>query len=441
MKGNRILQLFRIEYFRHTVTLVSSAALAQLIGLLVYPLLTRLFTPSHFGELSVYLSVSMILSILASGRYEQAILLPRRNEHALQLLQLALFISVVTMALLFIFLLFARNWVSAILGVPEISLWLLTLPVYVFLMVACQAFTFYFNRHKQYNTIAAYNVAQSAVSSAMRVGLGFLKTGGGGLILGSLLGYAGGLVAFLFPFVRKHKNSQILYKSSLVKKRAREYANFPRFRMVHLFLNYFSGNLPVLLLSSWFSSAIAGIYSLGYTVVSRPANLFLNSVERTFSQRIIEKKNTGQPLLFDFQRFVRSMFLLALATFIPVWLAAPFVFTLVFGSAWAESATYFRIILPWMFMFFLATPLSFLPDFFMQQKKAMWIEALQLVFRIAALAIGLVLKNPHLGMILYSAVGVGIYGYCLWWYYLLVKRHDSQLQNTNQVNTASPSPS
>ncbi|MGB9747495.1 MAG: lipopolysaccharide biosynthesis protein [Bacteroidales bacterium] len=427
MNWRRILQLFQVEYFRHTVTLVSSAALAQLIGLLVYPLLTRLFTPAHFGELSVYLSVSMILSILASGRYEQAILLPRRNEHALQLLQLALFISMVTMTILFVFLLFTRNWVSSLLGVPEISHWLLTLPLYVLIMVACQTFTFYFNRHKQYNTIAAYNVTQSAASSAMRVGFGLLKTGGGGLILGSLLGYAGGLVAFLFPFLKKHKNSNILFKSTLVKKRAKEYINFPRFRMVHLFLNYFSGNLPVLLLSSWFSSSAAGIYSLGYTVVSRPVNLFLNSVERTFSQRIIEKKNNGQSLLYDFQRFVRSMFLLALVTFIPVWLAAPFVFTLVFGSAWAESATYFRIILPWMFMFFLATPLSFLPDFFMQQKKAMWIEAVQLVLRIVALTAGLLLKNPHLGMVFYSAIGVGIYGYCLWWYYSLVRQHDRQL--------------
>jgi O-antigen/teichoic acid export membrane protein len=235
--------------------------------------------------------------------------------------------------------------------------------------------------------------------------------------------------AFLFPFLKRHKNTNILFKSTLVKKRAKEYINFPRFRMVHLFLNYFSGNLPVLLLSSWFSSSAAGIFSLGYTVVSRPANLFLNSVERTFSQRIIEKKNNRQPLLYDFQRFVRSMFLLALITFIPVWLAAPFVFTLVFGSAWAESATYFRIILPWMFMFFLATPLSFLPDFFMQQKKPCGLKQHSL-FSYCCLNSRLLLKNPHLGMVFYSAIGVGIYGYCLWWYYSLVRQHDRQLPDS-----------
>lgn len=432
MHLRQIPHLFRIDFIRHTFTLVSGAVIAQSIGLLVYPVLTRLYSPADFGVQSVFLSLALILSILATGRYEMAIQLPKDDRYANYLLQLSLTISLALCGICLVPSLFCSGWISRTLGAPELTEWLPLLPVYVLFFACCQVLIFYSNRFKEYKTIAAYNITQSSVSSGFRAGFGFTHLGGVGLILGSFLGYVGGLLAFLLPLHKRIRISLTPNTWRQVRKRAIEYKNFPKFRMVHLFINYFSGNLPVFVLTGWFSTTVSGIYALSYTAVFRPVNLFLDSVERTFSQRLIDKKNQHELLMPDLQRFIKNMAILALLSFIPAFLIAPVAFTWIFGREWAASATYFRVILPWMFMFFLSTPLSFIPDIFGKQQRAMWIEAVQFVLRVGALATGVLCHNPLTGMMAFSAVGVGIYGYYLLWYLSIVRKHDRDLLQTKE---------
>ncbi len=65
------------ELFKNTSILVSGTALAQLIPILLQPILRRFYSPEVFGAYSVYLSLVGILYVLSSLRYEMAIPLPR----------------------------------------------------------------------------------------------------------------------------------------------------------------------------------------------------------------------------------------------------------------------------------------------------------------------------------------------------------------------------
>ena len=58
------------------------AALAQLIPLAAMPLISRLYTPADFGVLASILAAATILSPLATGRYELAIVLPPEDGTA-----------------------------------------------------------------------------------------------------------------------------------------------------------------------------------------------------------------------------------------------------------------------------------------------------------------------------------------------------------------------
>ena len=79
---NRILNS---EYIRNTLTLVSGNTLAQLIPLLAEPVLTRLFPPEDFGLLALFISISSLFAIVATGRYELAVMLPSKDEDAVNL--------------------------------------------------------------------------------------------------------------------------------------------------------------------------------------------------------------------------------------------------------------------------------------------------------------------------------------------------------------------
>ncbi|HOO12860.1 MAG TPA: polysaccharide biosynthesis protein, partial [Bacillota bacterium] len=58
-------KIIKGEFLRNTVTLVTGTAIAQFIGIILYPVLSRLFTASEFGLLSTISQISAIIMVLA----------------------------------------------------------------------------------------------------------------------------------------------------------------------------------------------------------------------------------------------------------------------------------------------------------------------------------------------------------------------------------------
>jgi len=78
---------------RHVLTLMTGTTLAQAIALAISPILTRLYAPEQFGVFALYLSIVALLAIVATGRYELAIVLPESDVDAWHLCALALLIA------------------------------------------------------------------------------------------------------------------------------------------------------------------------------------------------------------------------------------------------------------------------------------------------------------------------------------------------------------
>ncbi len=82
-----LMQFLRLEHIRNFMTLFSSSAFAQGISLLLAPVLSRIFTPDDFGLVALYLGILSVLSVLSTAKYEQAIMLPRKNSDAVHIFQ------------------------------------------------------------------------------------------------------------------------------------------------------------------------------------------------------------------------------------------------------------------------------------------------------------------------------------------------------------------
>src|SRR5690554_2501445 len=79
--------------------LVTGTTLAQIIVVLTSPLLTRLYGPEAFGFYALFASITGILGVIACMRYELAIMLPKTDEEAANLLGLSLLSVTVISAL------------------------------------------------------------------------------------------------------------------------------------------------------------------------------------------------------------------------------------------------------------------------------------------------------------------------------------------------------
>ncbi|MBE0652215.1 MAG: oligosaccharide flippase family protein, partial [Bacteroidales bacterium] len=195
---------------------------------------------------------------------------------------------------------------------------------------------------------------------------------------------------------------------------------------IHYLTNNFSSSLPVFVFSSWFSSVEVGLYSLGFMMINRPMNLITSSFTQVFSQRVIEKFNKDQEIFPDVKALTLRLGLVSLFPFILAGVFGPVLFDFVFGDEWHEAGRYMRILLPWLFVVFISSPLSFLPDMLGKQKKAMWIDLIKFIFRVIALGIGVIMNDIYLSLMLFSGISFILVAYNLYWYVNLSSEADKK---------------
>ena len=68
-------KIFKNSFLRDALTISIGTVLAQLIPLVLYPILARIYTPEDFGLLAIILAVIPILTIIYTGMYEGGILI------------------------------------------------------------------------------------------------------------------------------------------------------------------------------------------------------------------------------------------------------------------------------------------------------------------------------------------------------------------------------
>jgi len=370
---------------------------------------------------------------MASAKYELAIMLPSKDEDSINLMALSGLLSiVVSLILLVIVILFHEN-LAGLLGNEDIGFWLYFVPLATFLNGIYQSLNYWSNRNKRYRNITAANLGQSLINSAVKLGLGAVAKGPLGLITGTLTGQVAGFAIFGTSFLKRDRDKLKLVSSAGMKAMARKYILFPKYNMLHGVINNFSGSLPIFIFTSYFGSAAAGLYSLGFTMIFRPLNLVASAFKQVLSQQIISKQNAGELIMPELKKLLARLFQFSLIPFLVVGILAPAIFRIIFGPEWEEAGRYTQLIMAWLFVVLLSAPFSFLPDLFRRQGLALLIEVLKMIVRIAALATGVYQENIYLAILLFGIASFLVAACQLAWYFSLAKKADA-VKAVNQNN-------
>ena len=415
--------------------MISGTTLGQIISLAVYLVLSRIYTPQDFGVFALYMSILSITNIMATAKYELAVMMPREDHKGLNLTGLSAIISVFVSLFLFVLVLLFNKPFTRMLGNEQISPWLYLVPLSTLLNGCYQGLNYWSNRNKRFRTMTAASLGQSLTNSSVKVGAGFLVTGPFGLIFGSIAGQFTGLLTYLGNFLKHDRNKFSLINQKDMASLAREHYRFPKYNMLHGVANNFSGNLPVFILTSWFSSAAAGLYSFGFTMIFRPMSLITTAFSQVFSQRVITRENEGLPILPDVRRLLVKMFQFSFIPFVIVAIFASRIFGFVFGQEWETAGQYTRILIPWLYVVFLSAPFSFLPDLFRVQGKAFLIDLVKLAVRIAAIAAGVASGDVMRTLVYFSTGSMVVTAYQLIWYYSLARKADLRKKTNSEKET------
>ena len=404
---------------RATFTLLSGGALAQLVPLLLGPVLARLFSPEAFGLYTAFATIAASVAVVACARYEYALPLARDEGEAAALLSLAL-----------------RIW----LGVSLLSLplaWALhaagrlpvawALPPAVAATGGLQLLMMWANRAEAWRALAASRFVQYAGAALLQVALGWWLWRGAGGVSGGVAAGAdaawalvlGQVAAVLLatPLLARPAPAggwRRLWRVPLGALRgvARRYRDFPLLNTPHAFLGTLQDALAVALLIAWSGEAAAGFWGLALRYLKAPATLVGTAVSQALYPRLTQSPPAAA------QRAVRQVMAvlggLALMLMMVLLLAGPWLFTLLFGANWREAGELARALAPYIGAHFVAAPLAVVTMAWQGQRWALRLALVGQAVFLLCLAWGLWTGGLLRGAWAVSAGMVLYFGYYFW---------------------------
>ncbi|MFC1818731.1 lipopolysaccharide biosynthesis protein [Thermodesulfobacteriota bacterium] len=397
--------------------LVTGTALAQALGILFMPIVTRLFAPEAMGIVSIFSSMTGIAGVIVCLRYELAIMLPQSNDEAVNILGVSLLSVIIMTALSALFVWLGSEKIIDLLHAPKLKDYLWLVPVAILFRGLFLALNYWNSRTKNFGRLSLAQIISSFTAQAAKLAAGFAGfVSGGVLIVTSLLGI---IVATAMLGSQIWRDDKKLFLDHIRwKPIGKGYVRFRKFPLIDTWgalMNSISWQLPALMLSSFFSTAIVGYYALGLAVAQRPLSIITGALSQVFYQKACDVKNTNGNNNELVEKLMDALIFIGILPTMMLAMVGEEAFAVIFGGRWLEAGRYAQILSPWIFFWFISSPLAMLFSVYERQGSALSVHSIILVTRIISLYIGGIYQNVYLALGLFSATGIIAYGFVAAW--------------------------
>lgn len=329
----------RRQYLKHFGILFTGTAAAQLLNLLSYPILSRLYTPADFGVFATFVAASAIPGALACARFELAVpTAPQRGRFAILWLCIAIGA--------------AMGLLSAVGGAVY---WLqvedtpgllrpLLLGASVFFTGFCSAAALYLMRHDWYRVSAASLLARTGAVVIVQIGLALVWSDPLALIVGFTAGFAA-QAAILAWTIWRHVPPGPPRRQG-VRAMFRRYRRQVAVDIPSTFVSAISYNLLTFMLALLYGQAAVGLYALGSRIAIMPLQLFNDSLGQVFFQKAARAQQDRGHFWPEMKFNLTVSAAVSLVVLLAIWLLArPFV-RLYLGDQWLGAADMLIVLAP-----------------------------------------------------------------------------------------------
>ncbi len=379
------------SFYSNSIRLLSANVFSQLLTLLIFVLLARLYSVEDLGRFSFFLQLAALLTLLANGRYELVILLGKTRREATTAFQLCCMINIAVRVLI----------LSPFLFFEHIRL----LPLYIFVSALSASCSYWFNFNSRLSLIARYGIVQSLSANSLKALLGYIHPCVNGLLWADIIGYLVGIGSCI---TQKRLYSGIYYIHwREIWEMAYRFRHFPYFMLPLSLVNALSVSLPILVLAGYFSMEKIGFLSMALTLGVAPVKLWASSLEQVIS---------GELTSYIKQKLSVSSLFRNLLSKIFRWLLPAIIFAFFFDSSGCEAVFWVMTgksqpdicscFLPVLMAWFLSLSFISVPNLLGKQRMALILELLFIICRTIALMVGVGFHDFYLSVALYSAIYV-----------------------------------
>ncbi len=367
--------------------------MAQVIAIAASPILTRIYKPSDFGTLQIFISLLSLALVAAAGRYEVALLLPEDDQTSIDIVAVAIVcVCFTTMLSAGIVIACHYHWFlpASMLSLKR-YLWIL--PFSIGGAGLYQVLSYWAMRHGGYRELAATKFVQAGAQVGTQLGGGALVHGPLWLLIGDAVGRIMGSGRFLRNLWKDYADNVRAIRFRRMLHLAVRYRDYPLVSMWGALINTSGLAIPALFLAQYYGAQSTGWFAVVNRVLGVPGALIGASIAQVYTSEAAKlSRSNPERLMYIFLKTTRHMLYIGLVPCVLFTIFAPWFFQVVFGHAWREAGEYARYMAFMFYAGFLNSPVTMTLNILERQ-------GVQLAWDISRLALTLlaIMLPSHLG--------------------------------------------
>lgn len=375
--------------FKNILKLISGEGIGRAIGLVAAPVITRLYTPSDFGILAVFVSLTALIYPFCTLRYTLAIPLHSDERIGINSLAACFVVLGITTAIVSISFVLFHSEILGLFASESIDAYRYFVPLAFFLYGIAEILSYYSTRNRDFSTIAGVTVAQNAVGAVVKIALGLFRFNVIGLLIGNIMAESGGLTLYLRAYGKMLKEEARYVTRRKICFVLKRYKDFPLYRLPSQLLLMAAGSLPILYFAWHFGAGITGQISLAMAMLAAPVSFVCTSVGKALYGEIasLGKRNSNEISALTLRIMIR-LFGISIVPFMLIICFGPWIFQTFFGAEWTQSGIFARYLCFYLIFRFVYSPVSDgIFNVFERQRIVFWLEISRIMIVVLSLFI------------------------------------------------------
>lgn len=331
----------------------SGGMVAQILGFISIPVITRLYAPEVYGEYSLYLQLIVAISILLSFRYEHLLLLSSSHVTAVNNLKIIILIAFVGVLIIPIVMIGNKNIIEQYYGVTLNNYVVLILVVSAFLTCLSYGLELNLQKKEVFFRSTLGSVVLRTTSFVIAVSFAYTSFKEYGLLIALMTGLLFQVVYLMwvskFDIVKGGFSFNFIELKSFSKRScALVYS--------HIML-VFSQLLPLQYIGTNFGKNTLGQFSLVLATLSIVITIGSQPMGKIYFQRMVNIKSNKEKLEL-WTKTLKLSVLVSLPIFTLIYLSSSWGYQFFFGDEWTQAGDLAIILLFGSYFAFITRPME-----------------------------------------------------------------------------------
>ena len=404
----------KVSFYDNILKMFVGTTGAYVFWALAMLVVGRLYTPEYLGGGQLFISATSMLSVIATARYEKALMLPRFHFQAIQLFLFSVLLSFICTLGMILAIVFFRNEFVAVTGIELENINIL--PFYLLELCLYVLFYAWVVRTKKYRVAARGLVLFPLGYLGFSVMFYFIELPLHKLILALIL--ARGMEVLYYGYYL-YKDiigymDKVVWQS--VFRQGREYADFPKYVLAGSLVETAAVHTVPFLVTVFWGLEATGYYPMSMQVLAAPTGLIAKAVGDVFRQEGASLFGKNKECTAFYQKNLRLCTAYSAIVCCSIYVIVPLLLPMVLGEKWDVAGEYVQYMVPMTFAMLISIPLLDMYNIARQQQKYL---AIQMAF-LASSALGIGITGQmgcsiKMALIVWGGLvvvvsGVSIYG-------------------------------